>query len=285
MDTVGEAKPTLRTLVPWRHEPWCIAAGEPAANESRPGPVLCGFCSADASDPSGSYKSFSSSREALRPPLGSDDPLDPVPLYLCRYVPYARAKHVLDVTVAMLLLLTLSPVILLVSLLVRLTSRGPVLFKQVRVGQGGREFVCYKFRSMYADAETRKAALQHLNEVAGPVFKIKNDPRITPVGAFLRRTSLDELPQLINVLRGEMSLVGPRPPLPAEVCHYTARQRGRLAVQPGLTCLWQISGRSTIGFERWVELDLIYIETMSFRNDLKILLKTVPAVLSGRGAH
>ena len=138
---------------------------------------------------------------------------------------------------------------------------------------------------MCVDAEYRKKQLMHLNEANGPVFKIKRDPRITPVGAFIRKFSIDELPQLINVLRGEMSVVGPRPPIPMEVEQYTPHQRGRLAVKPGLTCLWQVSGRSNVSFERWVELDLDYIKTMSFRNDLVIVLKTIPAVLMGSGAH
>jgi lipopolysaccharide/colanic/teichoic acid biosynthesis glycosyltransferase len=125
----------------------------------------------------------------------------------------------------------------------------------------------------------------HLNEVDGPVFKIKHDPRVTPIGAFIRKFSIDEFPQFFNVLKGDMSIVGPRPPIPAEVENYTARERQRLAVQPGLTCLWQISGRSTVSFERWVELDLMYIDDMSFFNDLGIVIKTVPAVLTGSGAH
>jgi lipopolysaccharide/colanic/teichoic acid biosynthesis glycosyltransferase len=184
-----------------------------------------------------------------------------------------------------LLALTLGfPIFLIVALLVKFTSRGPVLFKQTRVGVGGRLFTCYKFRSMYMDAEARLETLRHLNEVSGPVFKIKNDPRITPVGRFIRKSSLDELPQFLNVLFGEMSLVGPRPAIPAEVVKYGPKERGRLAVKPGLTCLWQIGGRSSVDFERWVELDLDYIRTMSFWGDLLILLKTVPAVLTARGA-
>jgi lipopolysaccharide/colanic/teichoic acid biosynthesis glycosyltransferase len=138
---------------------------------------------------------------------------------------------------------------------------------------------------MCADAEDRKRNLLHLNEVDGPVFKIKHDPRVTPIGAFIRKYSIDELPQIFNVLRGDMSIVGPRPPIPAEVEKYSPRERGRLAVKPGLTCLWQISGRSNVSFERWVELDLIYIENMSFLADIGILVKTIPAVLTGSGAH
>lgn len=198
---------------------------------------------------------------------------------------YSAQKRVFDIVLAALILLLASPVLLIAALLVKLTSRGPIIFKQVRVGQGGRHFWCYKFRSMCADAESKKAELLALNEASGPVFKIKNDPRVTPVGRILRKFSIDELPQLFNVLKGDMSLVGPRPPLPSEVDSYPDYLKQRLAVVPGLTCLWQIMGRSSISFERWMELDLLYIEQMSFRNDVIILLKTIPAVLTGSGAH
>ena len=198
-------------------------------------------------------------------------------------VPYAGAKRLLDAGFSALLLLLSAPLLALIALLVKLTSPGPVIFRQTRVGVGGQTFTCLKFRSMCVDAEARRDQLTHLNEVSGPVFKIKNDPRITPLGRTLRKLSLDELPQLVNVLRGDMSLVGPRPPLPREVALYTARERVRLSVKPGLTCLWQISGRSNVAFERWVELDLIYIETMSLRQDCRILLKTIPVVLFGPG--
>lgn len=197
---------------------------------------------------------------------------------------YMIAKRILDVAVAATMLTLLAPVLLVTALLIKLTSPGSIIFRQLRTGKNGREFWCYKFRSMCADAEAKKAALMHLNEASGPVFKIKRDPRITAVGAVIRKLSIDELPQLFNVLRGDMSLVGPRPPLPAEVAHYTDYQRGRLAVTPGLTCIWQISGRSEIGFEKWVELDMQYIRSMSMATDLKILWKTVPAVLFGHGA-
>lgn len=203
----------------------------------------------------------------------------------CREIPYARLKRLFDIVVALLALIFLSPIILVAALLVRLTSPGPVIFRQVRVGKGGRYFWCYKFRSMCVDAEKKKQELLHLNEASGPVFKIKRDPRVTPVGAILRKLSIDELPQLINVLKGDMSIVGPRPPLPSEVEVYSDYALQRLAVTPGLTCLWQVSGRSNISFERWVELDLAYIETMSFLTDLLILLRTIPAVLTGSGAH
>ncbi len=207
------------------------------------------------------------------------------PLIPLKPVPYAPIKRFFDILVSGLLMCLLAPLMLFVALAIKLTSPGSVIFKQVRVGQGGRHFWCYKFRSMCIDAEDKKQMLMHLNEASGPVFKIKKDPRVTPIGSFIRKLSIDELPQFFNVLKGDMSIVGPRPPLPSEVASYTAYQRGRLAVRPGITCLWQVNGRSNISFERWVELDLLYIETMSFTNDVKIVLKTIPAVLKGSGAH
>ena len=207
------------------------------------------------------------------------------PRFPCKEVPYARLKRIFDIVVALLALILFSPIMLLAALLIRLTSPGPIIFRQVRVGKGGRYFWCYKFRSMCVDAEQKKQQLLHLNEAKGPVFKMKRDPRVTPVGAILRKLSIDELPQLINVLKGDMSIVGPRPPIPSEVEQYNEQARQRLAVLPGLTCLWQVSGRSNISFDRWVELDLAYIENMSFLTDLKILLQTIPAVLTGSGAH
>jgi lipopolysaccharide/colanic/teichoic acid biosynthesis glycosyltransferase len=203
----------------------------------------------------------------------------------CRIVPYAAAKRLFDLTFAISLLVLTAPVMLLAALGIKVTSRGPILFKQVRVGAGGRHFWCYKLRSMCVDAEAQKPALMHLNEASGPVFKIQRDPRITPVGGILRKLSIDELPQLWNVIRGDMSVVGPRPPLPAEVAQYGPHELGRLAVQPGLTCLWQINGRSNISFDHWVELDLIYIDTMSLMNDIKIVCRTIPTVLFGVGAR
>jgi exopolysaccharide biosynthesis polyprenyl glycosylphosphotransferase len=198
---------------------------------------------------------------------------------------YRLAKRALDVTVASIALVLLAPLMLLIALAIKLDSPGPVLFRQVRIGRGGRPFWFIKFRSMVKNAEQLKRDLMTHNEVkGGTVFKMRNDPRITRVGRFLRRYSLDELPQLIHVLHGEMSLVGPRPPLPAEVANYGEWEMRRLSVTPGLTCLWQISGRSDIGFREWIELDHIYIDTMSFWTDLKILLFTVPAVLTGKGA-
>jgi len=194
-------------------------------------------------------------------------------------------KRPTDIAASLIGLLLLSPVFLALSILVKLDSRGPVFFKQMRVGKDGREFEFYKFRSMVQDAEQLKNQLMHLNELEGPVFKISDDPRITPIGRFLRRTSLDELPQLYNVLRGDMSLVGPRPPLPAEVANYESWQRQKLSVLPGITCLWQISGRNHIGFTEWMRLDIEYIRRQSFGVDLKILLRTLPAVLLRKGAY
>jgi len=173
---------------------------------------------------------------------------------------------------------------LLAALAIRLTSGSPVLFKQVRIGYHGRRFVLLKFRTMVLEAEKHRSALEHLNEVGGPAFKIRKDPRITVIGRILRRFSIDELPQLLNVLWGDMSLVGPRPPLPEEVAQYEWAWRRRLSVRPGLTCTWQISGRNDIGFEDWMEMDLDYIDHWSPLLDLKILALTVPAVLFGRGA-
>jgi lipopolysaccharide/colanic/teichoic acid biosynthesis glycosyltransferase len=174
---------------------------------------------------------------------------------------------------------------LLLAALIKVTSNGPILFKQRRLGYNKRVFEIYKFRTMVADAEARIKDIEHLNEVSGPVFKIHNDPRITPFGRFLRKTSLDELPQLFNVLKRDMSLVGPRP-LPARDYEGFDHdwQRRRFTVRPGLTCLWQVNGRSAIPFDKWMQLDLQYIDKWSLWLDFKILLKTVPAVLRGSGA-
>jgi exopolysaccharide biosynthesis polyprenyl glycosylphosphotransferase len=194
-------------------------------------------------------------------------------------------KRPFDIAASLIGFAILSPLLLAISVAVKLDSRGPVLFRQIRVGKDGREFWFYKFRSMVVDAEAQKQKLMHLNELEGPVFKISNDPRITKVGTFLRRTSLDELPQLLNVLRGDMSLVGPRPPLPNEVEKYEAWQREKLTVVPGITCLWQISGRNHIGFTEWMRLDIEYIRRQSLGLDVKILSRTLPAVLSRKGAY
>ena len=194
-------------------------------------------------------------------------------------------KRGLDVVVAALALVLAAPLMLLTAAAIRLDSPGPVLFRQIRVGYRGRTFGCYKFRSMHIDAERRKAELLGLNEADGPVFKMKGDPRITRVGRVIRKLSIDELPQLLNVLRGEMSLVGPRPALPGEVAQYDVDQLGRLQVTPGITGLQQISGRSDLSFKRWVELDLQYIAEQSLWRDIEILLRTIPAVLLGKGAY
>ena len=193
-------------------------------------------------------------------------------------------KRLIDASLSLLVLIILCPLLLVVALIIKLTSPGPVFFVQERVGMNQRKFKLYKFRSMVADAEQRKAELIHLNERDGPAFKIENDPRITPIGRFLRRTSIDELPQLFNVLSGEMSLVGPRPPLPEEVKKYEWMFRRRLSVKPGITCIWQISGRNHVSFENWMRMDHDYIENWSIWLDLQILLKTIPAVLFSRGA-
>lgn len=194
-------------------------------------------------------------------------------------------KRVIDIALAALLLFLLAPVLLSVALLIKLTSEGPVFFTQERLGLNKRRFRIIKFRTMVAGAERKQAELMRLNEVAGPVFKIKNDPRVTLVGRVLRKTSVDELPQLLNVLKGEMSLVGPRP-LPVRDYEGFDHDwhRRRFSVRPGLTCLWQISGRSSIGFDKWMELDMQYIDEWSLWLDLKILAGTIPAVLKGAGA-
>jgi lipopolysaccharide/colanic/teichoic acid biosynthesis glycosyltransferase len=193
--------------------------------------------------------------------------------------------RVLDVFLAIIVSLVLLPLFALLALAVRLDSAGPVLFAQNRVGRDGREFRFFKFRSMQADAEVQRLGLEGRNERSGPVFKIRRDPRVTRVGRILRKYSLDELPQLLNVLRGDMTLVGPRPALPAEVARYTPRQRQRLHVTPGLTGLWQVSGRASLSFERSIELDLFYIQRQSLWLNLRILALTVPAVLSAEGAY
>jgi exopolysaccharide biosynthesis polyprenyl glycosylphosphotransferase len=215
--------------------------------------------------------------------------LDGVPLLTFTTTPsnplQLVVKRAIDLGLALLLALLTLPIQLLAALAIKLTSRGPVFFRQVRCGLNGRHFTLLKFRTMEADAEGRLPEIAHLNQMTGPVFKAAQDPRLTFVGRLLRRLSIDELPQLWNVVVGDMSLVGPRPPLPEEVARYEPWQRRRLSMAPGLTCLWQVSGRSELDFDRWMELDLKYIDTWSPILDLKILLKTVPAVLSGRGAR
>jgi exopolysaccharide biosynthesis polyprenyl glycosylphosphotransferase len=194
-------------------------------------------------------------------------------------------KRVFDVAVALLLLMLLTPLFIVVALVIKLTSPGPILFVQQRVGLHKRPFRFLKFRTMVRDAERQQQALENLNQVSGPVFKIWNDPRMTPVGAVLRKTSIDELPQLINVLWGDMSLVGPRPlPIRDYQAFDADWHRRRFSVRPGLTCLWQVGGRTSIPFERWMELDMQYIDQWSLWLDFKILVKTLPVVVSGKGA-
>jgi exopolysaccharide biosynthesis polyprenyl glycosylphosphotransferase len=194
-------------------------------------------------------------------------------------------RRLLDIALASAILLSFGPLFMIpAAILIKLTSPGPILFKQLRCGLNGRQFVMYKFRSMIDNAEQLRVELETLNEMDGPVFKSSRDPRITFIGKILRRFSVDELPQVFNVLRGDMSLVGPRPPLPQEVARYERWHRRRLSMKPGMTCLWQISGRNEVSFEDWMKLDLTYIDNWSLLLDLKILLKTVPVVLMGRGA-
>lgn len=195
------------------------------------------------------------------------------------------AKRLFDVALSGAVLLLTAPLLAVTAIAIRLDSPGPVLFRQRRVGMNGRHFTLWKFRTMCVDAEARLAQLTGHNEVGGPVFKMRNDPRVTRVGRWLRKTSLDEFPQFWNVLRGDMSVVGPRPPIPAEVERYEPWQRRRLSVKPGITCVWQVSGRSDIDFDQWMELDLQYIDNWSLWGDVRIVLRTVPAVLFGRGAH
>jgi exopolysaccharide biosynthesis polyprenyl glycosylphosphotransferase len=194
-------------------------------------------------------------------------------------------KRILDVVLASVALVIASPLMVVTAVAIKLDSKGPVFFTQERVGQNGRRFSLYKFRTMESGSGDVPAHLRERNEMNGPVFKLRRDPRITGVGRVLRRWSVDELPQLWNVLRGDMSLVGPRPQLPNEVAEYERWQRRRLSMKPGVTGLWQASGRNEIDFEEWIRLDLQYIDNWSVKEDLRILARTLPAVISGRGAH
>ena len=198
----------------------------------------------------------------------------------------ARAlKRVMDIIGSAVGLLLLSPVFLATALLIKIEDRGPIFYGQDRVGKWGRIFRMYKFRSMVVNADKMKDTLLDQNESGGVIFKMKRDPRITRVGRVIRKLSIDELPQLLNVLKGDMSLVGPRPPVPREVAEYELSDRRRLDMVPGLTCLWQVAGRSDIDFEGQVRLDVQYLESQSLKGDIILLLKTIPAVLSGRGAY
>lgn len=201
------------------------------------------------------------------------------------HIVYLVLKRLMDIVGASVGLLLASPIMLIVAILIKLEDpKGPIFFSQIRNGVYPGTFKMYKFRSMYIDAEERLQELIHLNEQSGPAFKIKDDPRITKVGKFIRKTSLDELPQLFNVLKGDMSLVGPRPAIPREVEQYTAYQKQRLFVKPGLTCIWQVSGRNNIEFNQWVELDIEYIKTRNLWLDIKLILLTIPALLGDENA-
>jgi len=232
-------------------------------------------------------------RVALRPfphlrPHVEVEALDGVPLLTFATAPIApfalSVKRLIDLAVSAVVLALSTPLWLVLAAAVRATSKGPVLYRQERCGIHGRRFVLLKFRTMVEGADQRNEEVAHLNVMDGPVFKAPYDPRVTRLGWFLRRSSLDELPQLLNVLKGEMSLVGPRPPIPREVERYEPWQRRRLAMKPGITCLWQVSGRSELDWATWMELDLAYIDHWSLWLDLKILALTMPAVFSGRGA-
>jgi len=197
---------------------------------------------------------------------------------------FVMLKRSFDIAFAALSIVLLSPVFLVLALAVKLTSPGTVFYRWQVVGKQGRPFTGYKFRSMYADADELKHRLEHLNEMRGPVFKLKNDPRVTKVGRWMRRYSLDELPQLYSVFKGDMSLVGPRPPLMSEYVRFTGYQKQKLAVKPGITCLWQVNGRNEVkDFDEWVKLDLDYIRQWTPLLDLRILLKTAREVLVGSG--
>lgn len=198
--------------------------------------------------------------------------------------PYDVAKRFFDIVLSLCGLVILSPLFLITAVAIRLDSKGPAFYSQKRIGKNGKPFIMYKFRSMCVDAEQQLERLAALNERDGPTFKITHDPRVTRVGRFIRKTCIDELPQLINILRGEMSLVGPRPPLPNEVAVYTPYQMRRLGVTPGLTCFWQATKGEDTTFEEWVEMDLKYIRERSLKTDIKILFLTVRVVLLGKGS-
>jgi len=225
-----------------------------------------------------------------RPRLATARPtwVNGTPALVYRAVPDGRSsqlvKSIVDKVGALVGLIVAGPLMLLSALAIKIDSPGPVLFKQKRCGLSGKQFSFYKFRTMGCDADKEKHLLEGLNVMSGPVFKAKNDPRVTRVGRILRKCSIDEIPQFFNVLRGEMSLVGPRPPLPKEVAQYEPWQRRRLSVKPGVTCLWQVNGRNNIDFDQWMRLDLQYIDSWSLWLDAKILVRTLPAVIKGTGA-
>lgn len=198
---------------------------------------------------------------------------------------YCFIKRGLDVIFSLLGLIVLSPVFLFIAVLIRIESEGSVIFSQIRVGKDGKKFKMYKFRSMVANAEELKDKLHEKNEMTGPMFKMKEDPRVTRIGKFIRKTSIDELPQLINILNGEMSLVGPRPSLPKEVIRFEEWMLERLSVKPGLTCYWQVSGRNDIGFKDWMKLDIKYVRERSTLVDIKLILKTFGVFLGDEHAR
>jgi lipopolysaccharide/colanic/teichoic acid biosynthesis glycosyltransferase len=223
-----------------------------------------------------------------RPGVTADEPSDEEPaeeFVVRESAAYRIAKRSFDLLLAMGGLVLLVPIIPLIAVMIKLDTPGPVFFRQQRIGRRGRPFAFYKFRSMFVDADERKKDVEALNEQDGPVFKVRSDPRVTDVGRFLRRSSLDEIPQIFNVVKGEMSIVGPRPPLPTEVSRYQPWHRRRLEVTPGITCLWQISGRSHLSFNEWMRLDMEYLKQRSFRTDLLIFFKTIPAVIARKGAY
>lgn len=219
------------------------------------------------------------------PALGSDLLPEPDVATAPHSSLYEAAKRVFDLLVGLAVAVLMIPIIPVIALMIKLDSPGPIFFRQKRVGKNGKIFDFYKFRSMYDRAESRKKEVESLNEKDGPIFKIRSDPRITPVGKFLRRSSFDEIPQIFNVLKGDMSIVGPRPHLPSEVEQYQPWHRRRLEVSPGITCFWQISGRSQVSFNEWMRLDMEYLKHRSFKTDLMIFLKTIPAVMARKGAY
>lgn len=198
---------------------------------------------------------------------------------------YEVIKRLIDVVCSFLGVLVLSPLFIIIAIIIKITSKGPVFFSQKRVGKNGKEFYMYKFRSMVVNAEELKEKLAAQNEMSGPMFKMKDDPRVTKVGKFIRKTSIDELPQLWNVLKGDMSLVGPRPSLPKEVAQFEEWMYRRLEVKPGLTCYWQVSGRNNIDFEDWMNLDIRYVEERNLWIDIKLIFKTVGVLFGDKNAH
>lgn len=198
---------------------------------------------------------------------------------------YEKIKRFFDICLSAVALVVLSPLLLVIAILIYLEDKGPVIYSQTRIGKDGRAFKLYKFRSMCVDADERLRDLQKLNERDGPVFKIRDDPRVTKIGKFIRKTCIDELPQLVNIIKGDMSIVGPRPPLPNEVEQYNSYQKQRLLVVPGLTCYWQIQKGEETTFDEWVELDLKYIKERSILLDFRLILLTFKVILSGKGAE